>query len=76
MTTDLLLYLNAVLLIIMILIGGFIMDALKTAITALQTAITALQGRIGTGVIVQQSDLDAATTAVNAAATTLGTIAA
>lgn len=51
------------------------MNSVTQAITALNAAITALQTRLGSGILVQQADLDAAAASINAAATTIGTIA-
>lgn len=52
------------------------MDTIKSNIEALNAAITALQGRLASGVIVQQSDIDSINASLTQATTTLGTIAA
>lgn len=51
------------------------MVTIQSAIQTLNAAITALQARLSAGVVVQQSDLDSAAAAINAASTTIGTIA-
>lgn len=50
------------------------MNALNQSITALNAALVALQGRLSTGVVVQQADLDAAIASINQVATTLDTL--
>lgn len=71
-----LIFINVILLTVVLIIGGFIMDTIKSNIDALNAAITALQGRLASGVIVQQSDIDSINASLTQATTTLGTIAA
>lgn len=73
---EILIFLNALLFIIIILTGGIIMATIQQAIIDLNAAIAALQGRLGSGVVVQQSDLDSVAASIASATTTIGTIAA
>lgn len=70
-----LLFMNIIVLVSIILIGGAIMDAINQAVMALNAAVTALQARLGNGVLVQQADLVATAASINQVATVINSIA-
>lgn len=70
-----LVFLNLILLLTILLIGGLIMDAVKKATQAVADAITALQTRLANGVVVQQADLDSVAASLTSAADAISKIA-
>lgn len=68
-------FINALIFLTVLQIWRIYMNSINQAIQTVQTALTALQGRLASGVVVQQSDLDAAAASITAVATTLGTLA-
>lgn len=69
-----LLFMNIIVLISIVLIGGAIMDVINQAVTALNAAITALQARLGNGILITNDQLTVTANSINQAATVINAI--
>lgn len=61
--------------IIIIITGGIKMNTILSKLSSLNSAISALQTRVGTGVVVQQADLDSVSTGIDSAISAINSIA-